>query len=242
MRRCKPAVPIGALHKDSNGKYHIDVVRFQEYMFKKLRLKYLEDENTFFSYSGKCYVVCKKDSLNYLCQDALGTYRALFTQQTLGSFIHYGIGSKLVSSQKAQEGQVRYLTLQNGLFDLNAFELVPHNANIFTTNLLPYDYDPAAKCPRFLKYLDEVFIGDAATISCVQEAVGYAFYKSIPKPALFCFIGGGGNGKSVFIDTLTNLFGTENASVCPSNFTSRYYLWICGKMINVSGETPSRKH
>ena len=231
----------GSLHKDANGKYHIDVVRFQEYMFKKLRLKYLEDENTFFSYNGKCYAVCKKDSLNYRCQDALGTYRALFTQQTLSSFIHYGIGSKLVSGQKAQEDQVRYLTLQNGLFDLNAFELVPHNPSIFTTNLLPYDYDPAAKCPRFEKYLREVFLDDVDTISCVQEMVGYAFYKSIPKPGLFCLIGGGGNGKSVFIDTLVNLFGTENASSVSLNMLSKeyYLLDLLGKMINVSGETPS---
>jgi putative DNA primase/helicase len=233
----------GSLHKDANGKYHIDVVRFQEYMFKKLRLKYLEDENTFFSYNGRCYAVCKKDSLNYLCQDALGTYRALFTPQTLGSFIHYGIGSKLVSSQKAQEGQVRYLTLQNGLFDLNAFELVPHNPNIFTTNLLPYDYDLSAKCPRFEKYLREVFLNDMATITCVQETVGYAFYKSIPKPALFCLIGGGGNGKSVFIETLVNLFGTENSSSVSLNMLPQeyYLLDLLGKMINVSGETPSRK-
>jgi putative DNA primase/helicase len=114
---------------------------------------------------------------------------------------------------------------------------------MFTTNLLPYDYDPEAKCPRFLKYLDEVFIGDADTISCVQEAVGYAFYKSIPKPALFCFIGGGGNGKSVFIDTLTNLFGTENASSVSLNLLSKeyYLLDLFGKMINVSGETPTRR-
>ena len=214
----------GALHKDGNGKYHLDVVRFQEYMFKKLRLKYLEDETTFFSYSGKCYAVCKRDSLNFKCQDELGKYRALFTQQALSSFIHYGIGSKLISGQKAQDDQIRYLTLQNGLFDLNTFKLVSHDPNAFTTNLLPYDYDPAAKCPRFLKYLDEVFQGDTDTINCVQEAVGYAFYKSIPKPALFCFIGGGGNGKSVFIDTLVNLFGTENASSVSLNLLSKRIL------------------
>ena len=31
----------------------------------------------------------------------------------------------------------------------------------------------------FIQYLNEVFEGDTETIDFVQEAVGYAFYKSI---------------------------------------------------------------
>jgi putative DNA primase/helicase len=76
------------------------------------------------------------------------------------------------------------------------------------------DYVPGAKCPRFEKYLEEVFLGDKATINCIQEMVGYVFYKSIPKPGLFCLIGGGGNGKSVFINILLSLFGDEKHQTC----------------------------
>ncbi len=91
----------------------------------------------------------------------------------LNNFIHFGIGSSLVGSDKAYDDQVRYLTLQNGLYDLTKYQLIPHCPAIFTTNLLPYDYDPDAECPRFLQYLDEVFMGDIETIDFIQEAVGY---------------------------------------------------------------------
>ena len=67
-------------------------------------------------------------------------------------------------------------------------------------------------CPRWLQYLDEIFLSDsdAATILFVQEAVGYAFHKSIPKAVLFFLIGDGGNGKSVFIDVISSLCGKDN--------------------------------
>jgi putative DNA primase/helicase len=233
----------GALRKNPKGDTILDVVAFQRYMTKKFKLKYLENENSFFRFNGKSYQVCGREHLNHLCQKELGRYQGLFGMQMKSNFFHFCSGSTLIIGDKAYGDQIRYLTLQNGLFDLNSYELVPHTPDIFTTNLLPYDYNPEAKCPRFLQYLDEVFMGDRETIECVQEAVGYTFYKSIPKPALFCLIGGGGNGKSVFIDTLMNLCGAENASTISLNMLSNeyYLLDLFGKMINVSSETPTKK-
>lgn len=145
--------------------------------------------------------------------------------------------------EKAYKDQIRYLTLQNGLYDLSKYKLIPHNSGIFTTNLLPYDYDPDADCPRWLQYLDEVFLSDKATIIFVQEAVGYAFHKSIPKAVLFFLIGDGGNGESVFIDVISSLCGKDNVCNISLNRLNdeKYLPELFGKMINVSGETPSAK-
>jgi len=74
------------------------------------------------------------------------------------------LADDLVDAEKAYSDQVRYLTMQNGLYDLFEHKLVEHTPSIFTTNLLPYDYDPEAQCPRWLQYLDEVFMSDADTI------------------------------------------------------------------------------
>jgi len=139
--------------------------------------------------------------------------------------------------------KLAYLTLQNGLYDLSKYKLISHDAGIFTTNLLPYDYDPDAYCPRWLQYLDEVFLLDKSTILFVQEAVGYAFHKSIPKAVLFFLIGNGGNGKSVFIDVISSLCGKDNVCNISLNRLNdeKYLPELFGKMINVSGETPSAK-
>ncbi len=232
-----------SLHKTDNGKYQLKIVPFQEYMNKKHRLKFLEKERTFFRYSGKCYEQCSEDRLNNLCQTELGKHRDLFPPASKANFIHFAIGNDMVDDDKAFEDQIRYLTMQNGLYDLSQHELIEHNPSIFTTNLLPYDHDPAAVCPRWLQYLDEVFISDAETIKFVQEAVGYAFHKSIPKAVLFFIIGDGGNGKSVFIDVISSLCGKENVCNISLNKLNdeKYLPELFGKMINVSGETPNKK-
>ena len=241
--RQDPLFISGSLHKDNNEKYHLKIVPFQEFLYKKHMLKFLEKERAFFRYSGKCYEQCSEDRLNNICQTELGKHRELFTPASKANFIHFAIGSDLVDAEKAFEDQVRYLTLQNGLYDLSQYELIRHNSGIFTTNLLPYDFNPDAECPRWLQYLDEVFLSDAATILFVQEAVGYAFHKSIPKAVLFFLIGDGGNGKSVFIHVISSLCGKEN--VCNINLTKlndeKYLPELFGKMINVSDETPKAK-
>ena len=136
---------------------HLKIVPFQEFMNKKHMLKFLEKERAFFRYNGQCYEQCSDDRLNNICQTELGKHRELFTPASKANFIHFAIGNDLVDVEKAFEDQVRYLTLQNGLYDLSQYKLIPHDSEIFTTNLLPYDYDPDAECPRWLQYLDEVF-------------------------------------------------------------------------------------
>jgi putative DNA primase/helicase len=241
--RQDPLFISGALHKNDSGKYHIRIVSFQEYMNKKHMLKFLEKERTFFRYNGKCYEQCTDDRLNHICQSELGKHRELFTPASKANFIHFAIGNDLVDVEKAYEDQVRYLTMHNGLYDLSTYRQIPHDAGIFTTNLLPYDYDPGAKCPRWVQYLDEVFLSDRDTILFVQEAVGYAFHKSIPKAVLFFLIGDGGNGKSVFIDVISSLCGKENVCNISLNRLNdeKYLPELFGKMINVSGETPNAR-
>jgi putative DNA primase/helicase len=241
--RQDPLFISGALHKSDSGKYHLKIVPFQEYMNKKHMLKFLEKERAFFRYSSKCYEQCSEDRLNNLCQTELSDHRELFTPGNKANFIHFAIGNDLVDAEKAFEDQVRYLTMQNGLYDLLNQKLILHTSKIFTTNLLPYDHDPDAQCPRWFQYLDEVFLSDADKIKFVQEAVGYAFHKSIPKPALFFLIGDGGNGKSVFIDIISSLCGKENVCNVSLNKLNdeKYLLELFGKMVNVSDETPNKR-
>ena len=229
-----------SIHKTDRGGYHLELVNFQEYMVKKYRMRILDKEKTVFRYNGKCYEEVTWE-LNNICQRELGKYRQVFTTKCLADFSHYAEGDEsFIKNEKARTDQLNYLTLENGLYSINDNKLVPHTPDIFTTNLLPYNYDPDAKCPRFMQFLDEVFMGEKDDIDFIQEAVGYAFHKSIPTPAVFFLIGNGSNGKSVFINTIANLVGRENTSnISFSSLSDEYYiLELFQKMINISGETP----
>ena len=232
----------GAISKTDKG-HRLKVLNFEEYMVKKYMIKILDQEVAFFRYNGKCYEQCTEKTLNNMCQNELAAYRHLFSKSNLNELIHYAIGDALVNSENARINQIKYLTLQNGLYDLDAGELIDHSRDIFTTNLLPYNYDPLATCPRFTQFLHEIFEGDQTKIEFVQEAVGYAFHKSLPTPAAFFLVGSGSNGKSVFINTIANLIGKENTSnVSFNSLSNEYYvLELFQKMINISGETPQGK-
>ncbi len=97
-----------------------------------------------------------------------------------------------------------------------------------------------AECPRFNRFLKEIFEDDDEKINFVQQAIGYGFCKSIPTAAIFFFVGSGSNGKSVLLDTMSYLFGEQNTScINLNNLSNEYYLLeLFSKMINISSETP----
>ncbi len=232
----------GALNK-SDKRYSLKIVKFQEYTTRKYTIKVLDQEQAFCKYNGQCYEHISDESLNMLCQKELGEHRDLFTKSSLNDLIHYAIGDTFLNSKEAHQDEINYLTLQNGLYKLDEGKLILHTPEIFTTNLFPYDYNPDAQCARFIQFLDEIFFGDKEIIEFLHQAVGYAFHKSIPTAAIFFLIGGGSNGKSVFINTIANLVGKNNTSnVSFNKLSNEYYvLDLFQKMINISGETPTQK-
>jgi len=233
----------GSITKNNN-KYGLNILKFQEYMVKKYRIIILDQERAMFRYNEKCYEQFTDKALNRLCQNELKRHRDLFGRSSLSEFIHYAVGDTLVDSEKVKKVQLNFLTMQNGLYKIDEGILIDHTPQIFTTNLLPFDYDPDAACPRFMQFLDEVFLGDQDKINFVQEAAGYIFHKSIPTPAVFFLIGAGSNGKSVFINTISNLVGKENTCNVSFNLLSdeTYILELYQKMLNISGETPRTKN
>ena len=65
----------------------------------------------------------------------------------------------------------------------------------------------AAACPLWHRFLAETFGGDAALIGFVQRYCGYALTGSVAEHALLYGWGTGGNGKSVFLNTVLHLLG-----------------------------------
>jgi len=227
----------------TNRGYTLKITNYEKHMTEKYRIKILDPERAIFLFNGKCYEQCTEDNINKLCQEELKTHRELFSKAALSGFMHYIIGDALVNSEKVRKDQLNYLTLQNGLYKIDEDILIDHTPDIFTTNLLPYNYDPTATCPRFIQFLKEIFSGNEDKINFIQEAVGYSFHQALPTPGLFFLTGDGNNGKSVFINTITNLIGKENTGNVSFNRLSdeKYVLELFQKMINISGETPHLK-
>jgi P4 family phage/plasmid primase-like protien len=102
----------------------------------------------------------------------------------------------------------------------------------------PFDFSPEARCDRWLKFLDEVLEGDQERIAVLQEFSGYILTPDTSQQKMLLTEGDGANGKSVCLDTLTQLLGTDNVSHIPLEiFGQRFQLTpTLGKLANICSE------
>ncbi|MGW6313802.1 phage/plasmid primase, P4 family [Streptomyces sp. NPDC055099] len=99
------------------------------------------------------------------------------------------------------------LSFRNGVVDLRTGELRDHDKNDMLTVSLPVEYDPEATCPRWEQFLSEIFPGNADLVGYMQRITGYGITGNTSEQCFCVFWGKGANGKSVFTDTLTSVFG-----------------------------------
>jgi len=77
-----------------------------------------------------------------------------------------------------------------------------------------------ADCPTWLAFLDQATAGDAALVRFLQQWAGYGLTGSTREHALLFIYGPGGNGKSVFLNTLTGIMGDYCRSAPMDTFTA----------------------
>lgn len=102
------------------------------------------------------------------------------------------------------------ISFKNGMLDLDTMELIPHDLRLFCVNQIPYDYDPNARCPQWMKWLSEVVRME--DIPFIQEWIGYNLYTAYPEVSFLILTGSGQNGKTIFMSIVTRMLGSENVT------------------------------
>jgi len=101
------------------------------------------------------------------------------------------------------------IVVKNGVLNLETAKLEPFDPHLYALNALPVTYDEDKKCPKILKFLDEVSPKDMDTL---QEWVGYHLLKVHPYHKWVLLVGDGANGKSTFLNLLSKFLGEGNFS------------------------------
>jgi P4 family phage/plasmid primase-like protien len=99
------------------------------------------------------------------------------------------------------------LNAQNGTIDLRSGELRPHRRTDLLSKIIPLDYDPDARCPRWEQFIDEITAGRPALGAFLQDAVGYSLSGDTRERAFFVGFGGGRNGKTKLYEAIEALLG-----------------------------------
>jgi putative DNA primase/helicase len=140
------------------------------------------------------------------------------------------------------------LATPGGTVDLKSGLLRAADPNDLLTKMTAVAPSPTADCPRFLQFLSEATGGDAKLIRFLQQFCGYSLTGSIREHALAFVYGSGGNGKSVFANTIVGILkdyavvAPMEALVATNNHRHETELaMLCGARLVSASETERGK-
>jgi P4 family phage/plasmid primase-like protien len=138
-----------------------------------------------------------------------------------------------------------YITFLNGVLHVPSYlkgedgAFQRHTPAWFSPVHLSYDFEPEAKCPLWLNFLDEV-LGqqDKDLVLLVQEMFGYCLLPDTQYEKFFLLQGYGRNGKSTVAALLTHMLDKKNVShVSLESFVDKFAIIATeNKLVNIMAE------
>lgn len=114
------------------------------------------------------------------------------------------------------DGYTDYLNCQNGIINLRNGELMPHDSSFMMSKICNAEFDTSFNKPkRWLKFLDDITGGNKDLQDYIQKCVGYSISGSNAEQCSYFLYGMGNNGKSTFLDTISDLLGSYASNAQP---------------------------
>jgi putative DNA primase/helicase len=107
------------------------------------------------------------------------------------------------------------LCVTNGIVNTVTGELLDHDKDRLLSKICHAEYTDKVDCPKWKRFLDETFGGDVDLVRYVQKAVGYSITGNTQEHCAFFMYGTGRNGKSTFLDVLSEILGDYAVNIQP---------------------------
>lgn len=129
----------------------------------------------------------------------------------------------------AVDNYPQYISMQNGLFNLDTFELEPHRRDVYFTSQLSFAYDPDADCPTFRHFMktalvDSSGVHDTNMGFLFLEALGYTLTADTSFKTSFWLVGPSGSGKSTAIGLVRDLMGAMHVTIDLNQLATNRFL------------------
>ena len=117
------------------------------------------------------------------------------------------------------------LNTPSGVIDLSLGANFGHSPEYYMTKITgaPYHMASATPCPIWNRFLDRITGGDVELQAFLKRVCGYLLTGSTREHALFFFYGTGGNGKSVFLNTIAGILGDYAQTAQAETFTANAF-------------------
>jgi P4 family phage/plasmid primase-like protien len=207
------------LNRQEKSRYLNDIVaKIDEQLDlifdEQSRVLYVYDENQG-TYAADADIAIKR-----LLYDKIGMATSTFWESEIRDKLEV---INTIDLEAAQDPQ-GYICLANGVYDVNARELVPHSPDRIFLNKWDVSFDASAECARWLAFLDDVLSTDNDRMK-LQEFVGYTLmgWDYSYQKALF-IVGPTASGKSTMIKVIQSMLGDDSfASITPQQLIYNEY-------------------
>jgi putative DNA primase/helicase len=108
-----------------------------------------------------------------------------------------------------------YINTPNGIINLKSGELLPHDNGKMLSKITNTEYTDKIDYPMWSNFLETTFKGDKDLIRYIQKAIGYSLTGSTEEQCAFFCYGDGRNGKSTFLDTISDILGDYAINIQP---------------------------
>jgi P4 family phage/plasmid primase-like protien len=202
--------------------------------------KLLYNPNTsFYKYNGKCWDAMTDTAVEGIICEKLGMYA---TGPRLSSILRV-IKGMVVTDQLFNRNPV--MNFINGTLELSDTEpyytFRGHQETDYCTYCLEYPYTPGATSTDWINFIESVTDGDNKRASLLQEFAGYVLYPDNQYQKCLALVGNGANGKSIYFNALTNVFGRVNVTNIGLSKLAQDFqaIHLLGSMLNISAEVKS---
>lgn len=178
----------------------------------------------------------KWDSIHYVTEAMEALKSELVEQGEEGLF---DLG-RAINDHNYKYDPLKIICIKNGVLHWEESVLRPWSSDIYTTITLPVEWDPSATCPNWLAALNQ-WVPVPESVMFLQEYIGLCLIPDTSfRTAVFLY-GTGANGKSMFLDTIRELFGTSLVSIPLHRLTTRFEIaYLQNKLINICGDIDAK--
>lgn len=208
-----------------------------KFFHKEFHYISLEQSQRVFTYTGTHWQEMFKSRLEEYAQ---GHFDPKPTSKLRSEFVSQVKCTNVHEEDWFSSSTAGLMNFPNGVLDLKTMELREHSPEYGFRYVLPYEYNPQAKCPTFDQFMKDVTCQRQELEDIFLEFMGYSFSndRCWEEKALI-LLGKGSNGKSTLMDLMKDLAGDANTSSLTfsdlSKPENRYM--VEGKLYNVGDET-----
>ena len=118
----------------------------------------------------------------------------------------------LIAPTVRGQADAKYIPFNNGIYNIETGKLESFNPDIIVKNKIPHNYNYDAYNEAMDAMLDRISCNDEQIRDLLEEMAGYCLYRRNELRKAFILIGDKANGKSTFLDCITNMVGEHNTS------------------------------